>query len=257
MQVLLVLSLYLKLLSTHPDLSIKGDASSGEIELITDRSQIEQVQEMQKKRLLKKGYTKEAAENASRVGVVAEDPYWVWIRDAVTFPGGAQGTYDRLLWQSGLDGPAGVAVLPILADMRILLNLNYRHATRSWELELPRGGREKGESPEAAAQRELEEETGQRLKKQICLGTMAPDSGALGSLVPIYAGFVEKEGESHPEEGEAIEKTIALTFQEVREALAKGSLEVSIRGRNVSIPVRDSFLTFALFQAETLGLFTK
>ena len=116
---------------------------------------------MQEKRLLQKGYSEAEATEFSRIGVVREDQYWVWIRDAVYFPKGVPGTYDRLVWKNELNGGApGVAVLPVLPSGKIVLNLNYRHATRSWELELPRGKREQGETLEEAALREVKEETG-------------------------------------------------------------------------------------------------
>jgi 8-oxo-dGTP pyrophosphatase MutT (NUDIX family) len=51
-------------------------------------------------------------------------------------------------------------VLPVLPSGQIILVLNFRHPTRSWKLELPRGGMQSGETQEEAALRELKEETG-------------------------------------------------------------------------------------------------
>jgi ADP-ribose pyrophosphatase len=59
----------------------------------------------------------------------------------------------------------GVAVVlvPVEEDGRLLMVRQYRHAVGSWLLELPAGGVDEGDlSPEAAAQRELREETGHR-----------------------------------------------------------------------------------------------
>jgi len=56
------------------------------------------------------------------VGVVAQDQYLVWVRDAVVFPSGAKGTYDRFFWQNSLGSPQGVAVLPVQADGCVVLN---------------------------------------------------------------------------------------------------------------------------------------
>ncbi|MBI3236668.1 MAG: hypothetical protein HYZ48_03070, partial [Chlamydiales bacterium] len=74
-----------------------GDYREGEIEVVIDPIQISHVQKIQENRLLKKGFSVEKAVEFSRIGVVSEDQYWVWIRDAVYFPKGVPGTYDRLV----------------------------------------------------------------------------------------------------------------------------------------------------------------
>ena len=54
-------------------------------------------------------------------------------------------------------------LVPVDADGRLLLVRQYRHPARGWLLELPAGGVDDHDtSPEAAAQRELREETGYR-----------------------------------------------------------------------------------------------
>ncbi|MGC9112918.1 NUDIX hydrolase [Acidilobus sp.] len=58
-----------------------------------------------------------------------------------------------------------VAVLPVLEDGRVILERQWRPATGSWVLEVPAGRVERGESPEEAAVRELEEETGYRASR--------------------------------------------------------------------------------------------
>ena len=141
----------------------KGTYREGEIEIVVDPLEISQVQKTQENRLLQKGFPADQAAEFSRIGIVNEDQYWIWLRDAVYFPHGIPGTYDRLLWRSELKSKfPGVAVLPILPSGKIILILTYRHATRSWELELPRGGVEPQETLEEAVFRELKED-GHRL----------------------------------------------------------------------------------------------
>jgi len=223
----------------------KGDHRKGEIEIVTEPETISLIEENQMRRLIKKGLSEIEARESARTGIVAEDIYWIWLRDPVLFPKGGSGTYDRLLWKSALKGPPGVAVLPILPDGKIALNLNFRHATRSWELELPRGLREAGEGAESAASRELQEETGYLVKKLLFLGEIAPDSGALASIMPIYAGWVGEAAESSPEETEAIQGIYSYSLEELEEGFRKGYLIVDPYGK---IPLRDSFLAYALFQ---------
>jgi ADP-ribose diphosphatase len=119
--------LYLKQLDQH-----NGRHQNGEIEIVTDPTEIFSVQKVQENRLLRKGFSEIDAIEFSRIGIVREDQYWIWLRDAVYFPKGVAGTYDRLVLKSELkNNPPGVAVLPVLPSGHIVLNLNYRHATRS------------------------------------------------------------------------------------------------------------------------------
>ncbi len=222
----------------------RGDYLNGEIEIVKDPGQIAAIEELQFQRLLKKGWSEEIAREWARTGIVAEDPYWIWIRDPVLFPGGTAGNYGRLLWKSQLNGPVGVAVMPIL-DGKIALNLNFRHATRSWEWELPRGARDNEETVEEAASRELKEETGFSLNRLVFLGEMAADSGVMGGIVPIYAGWVGERGEIERNESEAIAGIYSFTFEELEKGLRQGYLEIEPHGK---VPLRDSFLTYALFQ---------
>ena len=231
---------YLELLSEHPNLSKKGSAAEGEIELILEPNEIAQVEITQAARWVQKGFSLQEAKEASRVGVVAEDPYWIWIRDAVLFPSGTYGTYERLLWKSHLQDSGGVAVLPILPDGKILLNLNFRHATRSWEWEIPRGGAKRGEGIEDAGRREVAEETGWIVRDLKYLGSIACDSGCLGSIVPIYLGHLSHLESSETEDTEAIEGVYAFTFDELEKGLQEGTIE--------NVPIRDPFLTYALLQ---------
>lgn len=56
--------------------------------------------------------------------------------------------------------PNVVAVLPVLPDGRLVMVRQYRKAVERVLLEIPAGGIESGESPEQAARREMQEETG-------------------------------------------------------------------------------------------------
>lgn len=228
-----------------------GKYREGEIEIVTDPAEISEIQKIQEKRLLKKGYSQEKAAEFSRIGIVNEDQYWIWLRDAVYFPKGVPGTYDRLLWRSELKGKfPGVAVLPVLPSGQIVLVLNYRHATRSWELELPRGGMEQRETLEEAAFRELKEETGLIASSVAFLGEIATDTGVHSSVIPVFIGKISAQAESTPEYSEAIAGVISFTKEELKKGLVQGYLEVSIQGTKRQVPLRDAFLTFALLQAE-------
>ena len=246
---------YLNLMQQHAQaLGPLGSWKKGEIEIILNLEKIQTIEKQTKLRLIAKGISEILAEKWSSVGIVAEDNYWIWVRDAVIFPSGVYGTYDRMLWKSNLDGVCGVAILPVLTNKKVVVNLNYRHATRSWEIELPRGQRKMGETEEATAKRELREETGYLLEKTTCMGRIAPDSGVQASLVPVFFAEVSHSGETNKEFSEAISENPAFSKQELKEGFSKGYIEVMLHGQMVKASCRDPFLAYALFQAEVKGL---
>lgn len=59
-----------------------------------------------------------------------------------------------------VDTPPSVMVVPVTAGRQLVLVRQYRHNLRSYQLEFPAGTMNEAEEPEAAARRELEEETG-------------------------------------------------------------------------------------------------
>lgn len=237
---------YLEKISLSP-----GDYTKGEIEVVTDPSKVEEIESKQKQRLMKAGYSESKANALSKTGIAYEDQYWLILRDAVTFPSGSGGTYLRLLWKSAIEtGSAGVAILPILPNGKIALNLNYRHATRSWEIELPRGLRWAGETSEQTASRELKEETGLEAEVVKLLGVMAADTGALGCVTPVFFVKASQQGLAEPEDEEAIADILSVSLEELEKALVQGFLIVELKGEKKEVPVRDSHLVFALLQAK-------
>ncbi|MDE3046320.1 MAG: NUDIX hydrolase [Verrucomicrobiota bacterium] len=135
---------------------------------------------------LRKGCSPSVANEYSRVGVVAEDRYWIWFRDPLILPNGKTTAYNRFFPKSGLNGVAGVSVMGISKEGKVLVNLIFRHATREWEIELPRGGRGKNETAEEAAFRELAEETGIRGETALKIASIASDSGILSNVLDIF-----------------------------------------------------------------------
>lgn len=224
---------YLELIKENPHLiGPLGDASRGEIEIILNEDSMKSIEK-----------------NLGRdIGIVAQDKYWTWINDACKFPSGHEGIYGRMLWTQGLTAPgsSAVAILPVLSDGRVVINCNFRHATRSWELELPRGGVESNESPEEAARREALEETGMIIDDLSLLGSMPPDSGVAGTIVNVFMAHVKGKQEQKQEQSEAIEEILSLSIEEIKQAFKQGFYECTIRGQKHSVLCRDPFLAYAL-----------
>jgi 8-oxo-dGTP pyrophosphatase MutT (NUDIX family) len=78
-----------------------------------------------------------------------------------------------------------VAILPVGDDGRVLLIDHYRFITgkRGWEV--PAGGIDPGESVEAAAARELYEETGHRAASWRRLGAFHPSNGSSNQVFHV------------------------------------------------------------------------
>ncbi len=76
------------------------------------------------------------------------------------------------------------------------------------------------------------------------------DTGVLSSVTPVFLGKITSQESSSIDHSEAIADTICLTQEEINEGLTRGSLEISIQDEKKKVPLRDAFLTFALFQAQ-------
>jgi ADP-ribose pyrophosphatase len=68
-----------------------------------------------------------------------------------------------------VEHPGSVVVVPITDRSTVLMVRQWRHATGEELLEAPAGHIDPGESPEEAAQRELQEETGHRAGRLVRL----------------------------------------------------------------------------------------
>jgi ADP-ribose pyrophosphatase len=90
-------------------------------------------------------------------------------------------------------------------DPDIILERQYRHAAGQLLIELPAGRVEPGESPLAAAKREMIEETGYRAKRWTLLTKYFASPGFLGEWMQIYLARDIREGTATPEPDEHIE----------------------------------------------------
>jgi ADP-ribose pyrophosphatase len=84
-----------------------------------------------------------------------------------------------------VDHPGAVCVAPLLPSGELLLVRQYRHAAGDWLVELPAGRLEPEESRRAAAERELEEETGHRAGRVELLRSSSPPRLLLGAHEPV------------------------------------------------------------------------
>jgi len=85
-----------------------------------------------------------------------------------------------------LDSSDWVNVIPITDDGQVVLIRQYRHGIRAATLEIPGGIIDRGESPEAAAARELREETGYVAARIRKLGRTRPNPAIQNNFQHSY-----------------------------------------------------------------------
>ena len=148
---------------------------------------------------------------------IYEGPVFGIRRDEVIEPSGVRAIREVITH------PGSVVVLPVLPDGRILLIQQYRHATRQYLWELVAGRMDAGETPKAAAARELIEETGYRAKRLRVFLDVFPTPGFLEERMFLLLAEGLSAGEAEPEEDEKI-ISHAYKRKELEEMIRSGKL---------------------------------
>jgi len=143
------------------------------------------------------------------------------VEDVLQF---ADGSRHEWVYFKG-SGPAGafpgaVAVAALTEDNKMILTRQYRHPLRRLIYDLPAGGMHDGETPEQAALRELEEETGYTTEKLDWIGRFNWNPGIMSGTVEIFftKSLRRKDG-FNPDEIANIE---LIDFSEVVGKVLKG-----------------------------------
>ena len=116
-----------------------------------------------------------------------------------------------------------VAILPVLADGRVVLVRQYRYAVDDELLEIPAGHIDPGESPDQAASRELIEETGYTAGTLQKIGEFFPTPGFTDERMHLYLATGLLPGAPVPEDDESIE-CVTLPFDEMLNLARKGEV---------------------------------
>jgi len=115
-------------------------------------------------------------------------------------------------------------IVPVLGRDKIVMIWNYRYAIQGWELELPAGHIENGESPEACARRELEEETGYTARSWKRLGWFHPSPGMSSQRAYAYLARNLKKGDLHREPYEFGMEVKTLGLRDAYKRLWRGEI---------------------------------
>jgi ADP-ribose pyrophosphatase len=153
----------------------------------------------------------------AKIGVLLDDPYNVLIRDLVKFPNGEMYGYIRSVAAASLKGGRGAVILPEYQG-KILLLHQYRHPTRQWHYEVPRGYGEPNTPSDENARKEVEEETGGKVAELVSLGEFYNNTGYETASVALFYAKLASVGA--PEINEGIESFVWLTVKELEEWIA-------------------------------------
>jgi 8-oxo-dGTP pyrophosphatase MutT (NUDIX family) len=124
-----------------------------------------------------------------------------------------------------IDADAWVNVVALTDDDRVVLVRQWRHGAGEVTLEIPGGAVDPGESPQAAAERELLEETGFRARALESLGVLNPNPALFGNRVHTFvARGCERVSEvrNHGLEETAVE---LVPRGELRERVRAGQID--------------------------------
>ncbi|MDD5110756.1 MAG: NUDIX hydrolase, partial [Patescibacteria group bacterium] len=112
----------------------------------------------------------------------------------------------------------------VLQGNRLVLVRQNRYPERQPTWEVVKGGIERGESPLAAARRELKEETGFYAKRFLRIGRLVVAPGYFNQPGIVYVAKQLTPGVSHPEANGEILEVMRASPARIRQMIAHGDL---------------------------------
>jgi len=204
----------------------------GGFTILLDKEEIRAVEEQVAQWLT----AREMPADWAQVGIAFQDQYGLILRDAVQFPNGFRGTYNR--FTSEIETGPGVVALPRYRE-QVLLIRHFRHATRAWHLEVPRGFGIKGLSTEESVLAELDQEIEAKVSRLVPLGRVHTNTGAGSDAPELFYAEVESYG--NVEEAEGITELLPTSVT---------TFEAMIRDHQIT----DGFTVAAYVRAKLKGL---
>jgi ADP-ribose pyrophosphatase len=143
--------------------------------------------------------------------------FWI-TEDHAVEPGGFE------IHRSIVQHNGSAVMLAVDEKGRFLLVQQYRLPARAKMWEIPAGRLDKGETPLAAAKRELREETGYSARKWKKLLAYYPSPGYVAEKMHVFVARDLKEGKAEPMGDERIE-TRWFTSKELDEGIQSGKIQ--------------------------------
>ena len=139
-------------------------------------------------------------------------------RDTVRLPNG--GTAPRELSRH----VGAVCIVPLLDDGRVIVERQFRYPVNEVITEIPAGKRDsRDEAPEAAARRELREETGITARELIPLGPFYPTCAYSTEVIHMYLARQLTFGERELDEDEFL-NVFRLPLRELVDRVLRGEI---------------------------------
>ncbi|HTO85006.1 MAG TPA: NUDIX hydrolase [Methylomirabilota bacterium] len=143
---------------------------------------------------------------------------WIALReDRVIRPGGSEGLFGVVEMTSGS------SVLAIDADDTVFLVREYKYAIGRDSLEVVSGAMDEGETPLAAAQRELREETGLVAAEWQDMGAVDPFTTAIRCRNHLFLARGLTHTTASPEDGEEL-SVVPLPFDQALQMVLSGAI---------------------------------
>ena len=221
---------YSALLRERPALA---ENPEGGILVVAERAEAARIERVMADRFAAQGLPREWA----RAGLMYQDPHIMLLRDAVIFPDGNPGLYHRIIARN--EEPTGVAVLARYRGRFVLIR-HFRHPSRRWHLEIPRGAVGADEDPAHVAQLEISEEIGGTIGPVMHLGRLHGATALMRHSVVLVYGELEAIGT--PALGEGIAEILLVTPVELEGMVRNGA-------------ITDAFSVAAVYHARLKGLF--
>jgi ADP-ribose pyrophosphatase len=157
------------------------------------------------------------------------------VSDTVKLPDGQIITYESLL-QNDCS-----CILCIVEQKSVLLLEQYRYVTGEATWEIPMGGVVNGETPEEAAKRELQEETGYEVDDLKKLGVIVPSNGQTPQKMHLFLAAPVSMSIAQPECTEFL-KLHLVPFEQVVTMLDTGLITDAATVASILIAQRAKLL---------------
>jgi ADP-ribose pyrophosphatase len=119
--------------------------------------------------------------------------------------------------------PGSTAVVPLIDDSNVIMEIQYRHPVRDYLFEIPAGTMDPGESPLACARRELEEETGYVADEFIELGEVHILPAYSNEKIHVYLARGLTPSRQNLDQDEII-KVVTQPLDQVLEMITAGRI---------------------------------